>query len=211
MHPVFAAAPAAAIAVAQSGVASQQAAVPLGIEMFVVVVSSVTGVLSARQHKLDFVGALWLAVLVGLGGGLLRDICLAQTPSIFKRGNFYAIAAIAGSTAYIFLVQGCSVNNIAALTFSTALTMFVRWLSLHYNIQSPTEVDLTRVVPRRHRTADVAGARREVTARSADALADRRERTLADIQERREQERRKEALSRLKRMRRKRGQRKLDV
>ena len=293
MHPVFAAAPAAAVAVAQSGVASQQAAVPLGIEMFVVVVSSVTGVLSARQHKLDFVGALWLAVLVGLGGGLLRDIilqvgdvyilnqplalptatitfvfpmiverqdriidildifavglysavgadkamvygfeptvcvmmgfftavgggllrdiCLAQTPSIFKRGNFYAIAAIAGSTAYIFLVQGCSVNNIAALTFSTALTMFVRWLSLRYNIQSPTEVDLTRVVPRRHRTADVASARREVTARSADALADRRERTLADIQERREQERRKEALSRLKRMRRKRGQRKLDV
>ena len=297
MHPVFAAAPAAAVAVAQSGVASQQAAVPLGIEMFVVVVSSVTGVLSARQHKLDFVGALWLAVLVGLGGGLLRDIilqvgdvyilnqplalptsliaaiitfvfpmiverqdriidildifavglysavgadkamvygfeptvcvmmgffpavgggllrdiCLAQTPSIFKRGNFYAIAAIAGSTAYIFLVQGCSVNNIAALTFSTALTMFVRWLSLHYNIQSPTEVDLTRMPPRRHRTADVAGARREVTARSADALADRRERTLADIQERREQERRKEALSRLKRMRRKRGQRKLDV
>ena len=275
MHPVFAAAPAAAVAVAQSSVASQQAAVPLGIEMFVVVVSSVTGVLSARQHKLDFVGALWLAVLVGLGGGLLRDIilqvgdvyilnqplalptsliaatitfvfpmiverqdriidildifavglysavgadkamvygfeptvcvmmgfftavgggllrdiCLAKTPSIFKRGNFYAIAAIAGSTAYIFLVQGCSVNN----------------------IQSPTEVDLTRVVPRRHRTADVAGARREVTARSADALADRRERTLADIQERREQERRKEALSRLKRMRRKRGQRKLDV
>lgn len=58
MHPVFAAAPAAAVAVAQSGVASQQAAVPLGIEMFVVVVSSVTGVLSARQHKLDFVGAL---------------------------------------------------------------------------------------------------------------------------------------------------------
>lgn len=152
-----------------------------------------------------------MGFFTAVGGGLLRDICLAQTPSILKRGNFYAIAAIAGSTAYIFLVQGCGVNNIAALTFSTALTMFVRWLSLHYNIQSPTEVDLTRVVPRRHHAADVAGARREVTARSADALADRRERTLADIEERREQERRKEALSRLKRMRRKRGQRKLDV
>lgn len=297
MLPIVAAAPAAAALVASSGAAAQPAAVPLGIEMFVVVVSSASGVLSARQHKLDYIGALWLALLVGLGGGLLRDmilqvgdvyilkqplalpislisatiafafpmiiekqdkllnvldafalglyavvgadkamvyefaptvcimmgfftavgggmlrdICLAKTPAIFKRGNFYAIAAIAGSAAYILLVQACGVHNMMALVISTALTMFVRWLSLHYNIQSPTEVDLTRVVPRRRRSIESAGGRREGVARSADALADRRERTLADIERRREKERRKEALGRLRRMRRKRKQRKLDV
>lgn len=291
MHPC-----AAAALVATSGAAAQQASIPLGIEMFVVVVSSASGVLSARQHKLDYIGALWLAILVGLGGGLLRDIilqvgdvyvlkqplalpvslisatvafafpmfiekqdrlltvldtfavglyavvgadkamvygfaptvcvmmgfftavgggmlrdiCLAKTPAIFKRGNFYAIAAIAGAGAYIVLVQAFGVSNMVALVVSTALTMFVRWLSLHYNIQSPTEVDLTRVVPHRRR-GEAQGVRREVATRSADALADRRERTLADIERRREKERRKEALSRLRRMHRKRKQRELDV
>ncbi len=103
MHPVFAAAPAAAVAVAQSGVASQQAAVPLGIEMFVVVVSSVTGVLSARQHKLDFVGALWLAVLVGLGGGLLRDIIL-QVGDVYILNQPLALptSLIAATITFVF-------------------------------------------------------------------------------------------------------------
>lgn len=298
MHPFAAAAPAAAALVASAGAPAQQAAVPLGIEMFVVVVSSASGVLSARQHKLDYIGALWLALLVGLGGGLLRDIilqvgdvyilkqplalpislisatfafvfpviiekqdrllnvldifavglyavvgadkamvygfaptvcvmmgfftavgggmlrdiCLAKTPTIFKRGNFYAIAAIAGAGAYILLVQELGINNMVALVASTAITMFVRWISLHYNIQSPTEVDLTRVVPHRKRPAEgIAAARREGVPRSPDALADRRERTLADIERRREKERRKEALGRLRHMRRKRKQRKLDV
>lgn len=284
-------------ALATSQAATQQAAVPLGIEMFVVVVSSASGVLSARQNKLDYVGALWMAILVGLGGGLLRDIilqvgdvyilnqplalplsliaativfvfpmivekqdrllnvldafavglyavvgadkamvygfeptvcimmgfftavgggmlrdiCLAQTPSIFKQGNFYAIAAVAGSTAYIVLVQSLGASNMVSLVISTCITMAVRWISLHFNIQSPTEVDLTRVVPHRHRQVEPSGARREIAPLSADALADRRERTLAGIEERRAQERRKEALARLKRMRRKRNQRKIDT
>lgn len=277
----------------------QPASIPLGIEMFVVVISSTTGVLSARQHKLDYVGALWLALLVGLGGGLLRDmilqvgdvyilkqplaipisliaatvvfvfpmivenqdrlieildifsvglyavvgadkamvygfepavcvmmgfftavgggmlrdICLAKTPGIFQRGNFYAICAIAGSTAYIFLVEALGMNNMLALVAGTAVTMALRWASLHYNILTPTEVDLSRVVPRRKRPgeANAAAARREIAGRSPDALAERRERTLADIEERREQERRAEALSRLKRIRRKRGQRRIEV
>ncbi len=299
MHSFLAASlPVVAAAVATTGASTQQAAVPLGIEMFVVVVSSATGVLSARRHELDYIGALWLALLVGLGGGLLRDIimqvgdvyiikqplalpvslisatiafvfpvfiekqdrllnvldifavglyavvgadkamvygfaptvcvmmgfftavgggmlrdiCLAKTPAVFKRSNFYAIAAIAGSGAYILLVQTLGVNNMIALVLSTALTMFVRWISLHYNIQTPTEVDLTRVVPHRKRTGESPGtARREGVPRSPDALADRRKRTLADIEQRREKERRKEALNRLRRMRRKRRQRELDV
>lgn len=277
--------------------AAQAATVPLSIEMFVVIISSASGVLSARKHHLDYIGALWLAMLVGLGGGLLRDIilqvgdvyilkqplalpisliaativfvfpvlvekqdrllnvldifavglyatvgadkariygfeptvcimmgvftavgggmlrdmCLAKTPAIFKRGNFYAIAAIAGSAAYIALVQGFEVNVIIAMVVSTALTMAVRWISLHYNIQSPTEVDLARVVPHRYRSGEGTFTRREGVARSADALADRRERVQADIEARRKRERRAEALERIKRNRRKRKQRTLDI
>lgn len=291
--------PVIAAASSAGGSLAQPATIPIGIEMFVVVVSATTGVLSARQHKLDYVGALWLALLVGLGGGLLRDIilqvgdvyilkqplaipvaliaatvvfvfpmiienqdrliavldifavglyavlgadkahaygfeptvcimmgfftavgggmlrdiCLAETPGIFQRSNFYAICAIAGAGAYILLVEALGVNSMIALVAGTAVAMVLRWASLHYNIQTPTEVNLARVVPRRRRSAEGGGApaRRGSTGRSPDALAERRERTLADIEERREQERRSEALSRIARSRRKRAQRRIDV
>ena len=279
------------------GSLAQPASIPIWIEMFVVVISSTTGVLSARQHKLDYVGALWLALLVGLGGGLLRDvilqvadvyilkqplaipisliaatvvfvfpmiienqdrlievldifsvglyavvgadkamvygfepavcvmmgfftavgggmlrdICLAKTPSIFQRGNFYAICAIAGASSYVFLVEALDVNNMVALVIGTCVTMALRWASLHYNILTPTEVDLTRVVPARKRDGAPGVPRRGPAGHSPDALAERRERTLADIEERREQERRHEVLSRLRRIRRKRDQRRIDV
>ena len=81
------------------------------------------------------------------------------------------------------------------------------------------------MVPRRHgrrRAADAAedAARAEAPTakpridrpdRSAAELARRRHRTLDDIDRRRELERRQAALDRLKRHRRKRAQRKLDI
>ena len=48
-------------------------AIPFWLEMFAVVAASISGVLVAREHKLDLVGAVALAVVCGLGGGLLRD------------------------------------------------------------------------------------------------------------------------------------------
>ncbi len=276
MFPLVAdALPAAAAAVADAS--SQQAPIPLGIELFVVVVSSASGALSARQNKLDYIGALWLALLVGLGGGLLRDvilqvgdvyilqeplaipisliaatvvfvfpiiveksdrllevldifsvglyavmgadkamiygfeptvcvmmgfftavgggmlrdICLAKTPYIFQRSNFYAIAAIAGSAVYILLVDGFGLYSMFALVTSTFVTMALRWVSMRYNILSPTEVDLSRMVPRRRRANEAAiAARGEAPARSAEAPAERRERALADIEERQHEEHR---------------------
>ena len=89
--------------------------------------------------------------------------------------------------------------------------MGTRWLSLHFNIMSPTDEDIARMMPRRKRPTENSSARREIAGRSPDALAERRERTLANIEERREQERRSEALSRIKRIRRKRDQRRIDV
>ena len=214
-----------------AGVPTEQVAIPLGFEMVAIIVASACGVLAAREHKLDFIGAIGLAVLCALGGGLirdvilqehdvyileqplalpvsiataaatfvfprivekpdrliavldifavglfavmgadkamvygygptvcvmmgfftavgggmLRDICLAKVPYIFQRSNLYAIAAIAGSIAYVLLVESIGVWNIAAAVASVVLTMAIRWLSLTFNIMSPTEVDLHRV------------------------------------------------------------------
>lgn len=218
-------------AVSASVIASESVAIPLAFELLAVVVAAATGALTARENKLDLVGAIGLAVLVSLGGGLirdvilqegnvyilrqplalpvavataaavftfpvmvekpdrlvaildifsvglfavmgadktmlygypaitcvmmgfftavggglLRDVCLACVPYIFQRSNLYAIAAIAGALTYIVLVQCLDIWNIAAAVISVAVTMAVRWWSIRYNIMSPTEVDLHKL------------------------------------------------------------------
>lgn len=218
-------------AVSASVIASESVAIPLAFELLAVVVAAATGALTARENKLDLVGAIGLAVLVSLGGGLirdvilqegnvyvlrqplalpvavataaavftfpvmvekpdrlvavldifsvglfavmgadktmlygypaitcvmmgfftavgggmLRDVCLARVPYIFQRSNLYAIAAIAGALTYIVLVQYLDIWNIAAAAISVAVTMAVRWWSIRYNIMSPTEVDLRKL------------------------------------------------------------------
>lgn len=210
-----------------SSAAGQTVAIPIAFEMLAVIVASAGGVLSARESKLDLIGAIGLAVIVSLGGGLirdvilqvgdvyilqqplalpvsiataaavfmfpmvvekpdrlvaaldifsvglfavmgadktmvygyppvtcvmmgfftavgggmLRDICLARVPYIFQRSNLYAIAAIAGAIAYMTLIECLGMWNIAAATISVALTMLIRWWSIRYNIMSPTEFD----------------------------------------------------------------------
>lgn len=226
----------AVLAVTQSAasasvIASESVAIPLAFELLAVVAAAATGALTARENKLDLVGAIGLAVLVSLGGGLirdvilqegnvyilrqplalpvaiataaavftfpvmvekpdrlvavldifsvglfavmgadktmlygypaitcvmmgfftavggglLRDVCLARVPYIFQRSNLYAIAAIAGALTYIVLVQCLDIWNIAAAVMSVAVTMAVRWWSIRYNIMSPTEVDLHKL------------------------------------------------------------------
>lgn len=218
-------------AVSASVIASESVAIPLAFELLAVVVAAATGALTARENKLDLVGAIGLAVLVSLGGGLirdvilqegnvyilrqplalpvaiataaavftfpvmvekpdrlvaildifsvglfavmgadktmlygypaitcvmmgfftavggglLRDVCLARVPYIFQRSNLYALAAIAGALTYIVLVQCLDIWNIAAAVIGVAVTMAVRWWSIRYNIMSPTEVDLHKL------------------------------------------------------------------
>ncbi len=210
-------------------------AIPFWLEMFAVVAASISGVLVARAHKLDLVGAVALAVVCGLGGGLLRDMTLqvgnvyilnqpmalplsiataaiiyifpaivdkpekliplldilsvgiyaatgadkalvygfapvvcvmmgfftavgggmlrdgfmGVVPGIFQRTNFYAIAAIAGSASYVCLVMSGLVSNISALIVCVAVTMGLRWLSLRFDIKSPTEEDIARFLHRK--------------------------------------------------------------
>ena len=54
-----------------------------------------------------------------------RDVykrqCLARVPYIFQRSNLYAIAAIAGSIAYMALIESLGMWNIAAAVISLSL------------------------------------------------------------------------------------------
>lgn len=114
---------------------------------------------------------------------MLRDVFLGQTPGIFQRGNFYAITAIAGATSYVALVENFHAPNILALVVCVAITMALRWISLHYNILTPTEVNLDRVARpiRQFGNKAVEAVSKPVhRVPSERALDERRERVQAD-------------------------------
>ena len=97
----------------------------------------------------------WAVVLMGtvtgVGGGMLRDIFLGNTPRIFQRSNFYAICAIAGSIVFYMLVIHANVTGEWATAISVSVVILMRRLSLHFNILSPANVDLAPAVKKKVR------------------------------------------------------------
>lgn len=209
---------------------SQPVAIPVWLELAAVITASISGVLTARKRNLDLIGAIALAVVCGLGGGLLRDMTLqvgdvyilkqplalpisiataaiiyivpavvdkperiipvldilsvgiysaigadkafvhgfdpfvcvmmgvftavgggmlrdgfmGDVPGIFQRTNFYAIASIGGGATYVALMSLTPISSVAALVACVFVTIALRWLSIRFDIKSPTEDDFSR-------------------------------------------------------------------
>ena len=83
--------------------AGAMVAVPIGFEMLAIVVSSISGALTAREKRLDLVGAIALAVLCSLGGGLIRDVIL-QVGSVYIISQPLALPASMITAAVVFVI-----------------------------------------------------------------------------------------------------------
>lgn len=88
---------------------------------------------------------IMMGAITAVGGGMLRDICIGEVPNIFKAGNLYASAAIAGGAVYIGLIEA-HVIKFAAACCCVAITVSVRYLSLKYNLQTSGPRDMSRHV-----------------------------------------------------------------
>lgn len=67
----------------------------MGLALF-----AVSGAQKALAFGLNPIMAALLGMLTGIGGGMLRDILLAQVPSVL-RSDFYAVAALAGASVVV--------------------------------------------------------------------------------------------------------------
>lgn len=177
-------------------------------DIFAVGLFAATGADKALVYGFNPMICIMMGFFTAVGGGMLRDVFLGQTPYIFQRSNFYALAAIAGAAAYTFIAMN-GISHVFAVCVCVAVTMGLRFLSLHYDIVSPTEVDLAKVdlknvelphvelvkaKPRRGHAGNTHSGREHAPAqrpridkpdRSANELASRHKRTLADIAKRR--------------------------
>lgn len=61
---------------------------------------AVTGAEKALAHGLNPVMATLLGMLTGIGGGMARDVLLAQVPTVL-RADLYAVAALAGAAVVV--------------------------------------------------------------------------------------------------------------
>lgn len=73
--------------------------------------------------------SIFLGVLTGVGGGVLRDIMAGQTPYILKK-HVYACASLAGAIFYVYLSAALGSN--AAMVAGALLVIAIRLLATRY-------------------------------------------------------------------------------
>ena len=79
---------------------------------------------------------LFIGLLTGIGGGLLRDVFTGSIPAVFRK-RIYAVAALIGSGAYYYLVRGGASSAVASVV--GMLTVFgVRMAATYFRWNMPT-------------------------------------------------------------------------
>ena len=78
--------------------------------------------------------AVFVGVITGVGGGLLRDMMAGDPPYIFVK-HIYATAAIAGALLFCFL-RTIAPQHIAMLS-GAILIVVIRLLASHYRWSLP--------------------------------------------------------------------------
>ncbi|WP_119717967.1 trimeric intracellular cation channel family protein [Cognatilysobacter tabacisoli] len=96
---------------------------------------AVLGADKALAAGLGPVAAVMLGVLSGVGGGIARDVLVAQVPSVLRR-ELYAIAALAGA---VVVVVGDALALPAApvAVAGAALCFALRWLAIRRGWRLP--------------------------------------------------------------------------
>ena len=77
---------------------------------------------------------IFVGVITGVGGGVLRDIMSGMIPYIFKK-HIYAVASAAGAGAYM-VIDNCIGRN-TAIVGCSVLVVAVRVLAVHFEWNLP--------------------------------------------------------------------------
>lgn len=138
----------------------------------------------AAVFGLLFMACLLMGTVTGIGGGMLRDVFLGDVPRIFRRGNLYALCAIAGAGTYYLAAIPAHLNKTIAVALCVVVTVGLRRWSLRYNILSPADIDLTpKVVEPVRRGVERARAKQESRATTHRTVSHHSTRLVVDEHE----------------------------
>lgn len=96
---------------------------------------AVLGANKALAAGLGPVGAVMLGILTGVGGGIARDVLVAQVPNVLRR-ELYAVAALAG--ALVVVAGNALALPTAPVAVVGAVSSFaLRWLAIRRGWRLP--------------------------------------------------------------------------
>ena len=100
---------------------------------------AVLGANKALAFGVGPVGAVMLGMLTGIGGGIARDVLVAQVPNVLRR-ELYAVAALAGA---LVVVAGHALRWPAApvAVAGASLCFALRWLAIRRGWRLPVSGD----------------------------------------------------------------------
>jgi uncharacterized membrane protein YeiH len=93
-------------------------------------VYAVVGAQKALLFGLPAVAAVLIGAVNAVGGGLLRDVLVREEPFVFKPGEFYALAALAGAVCFTVLAAGLQLPAGRAALASIAVAVGARLASI---------------------------------------------------------------------------------
>ena len=96
----------------------------------------VTGAAKALGFGLGPVQATLLGAITGIGGGMLRDVLLGETPTVLRR-ELYAIPALLGAAVVVVADEAGSTSPVFPL-LGAALCFAIRMVGLRRGIDVPT-------------------------------------------------------------------------
>ena len=102
---------------------------PLALALVTVLVNAVVGALRGytdTEREWDIVGISAFALLMGLGGGLIRDVLIGNLPAESLRSPWYLVTVMVG-IALVLLVEGYKVWYYLRELWEEASERFAMW------------------------------------------------------------------------------------
>jgi uncharacterized membrane protein YeiH len=96
---------------------------------------AVSGTLKALAFQLGPLPAVMLGMLTGIGGGMLRDVLVAEVPAVL-RGDVYAVAALAGA-AVVVVGRMLQVPSAPIAIVGALVCFWLRFLAIKRGWQLP--------------------------------------------------------------------------
>jgi uncharacterized membrane protein YeiH len=94
---------------------------------------SIVGLLKAIEIGLSVPASVLVGVVNAVGGGLLRDLFTGEEPLLFKPGQFYVVASVAGCALFVGLASKSAMTPRLAERISIATIFGLRILAIIFN------------------------------------------------------------------------------
>lgn len=109
---------------------------------------AMAGADKALRAGMGFLPAVMLGTITCVGGGLIRDILVRETPQIFRYGTLYGIAGATGAAVYTALVGTFDVGKSVAALACVVVAVTLRLVSVRFDLRTTPSRDFTHHVAR---------------------------------------------------------------